>query len=1061
MLVGMPMTRQSRYSTVFVAVLVFTFVSQSMLLGPNINTRMFSAILPIWITIGGWCFYFLSLLLFSSFVVHRGKTAQHAVFLTSAAALAILGFLAYRQGSIPTMAASFAVAVGLFLADFEIPLLPRLDYNDTLPLLTLIVNTILGIGYIFFPAFFNAQPNQAGGANIALVLGILFLGTSIFGILLFKSKGFLYAHFPKLIAIPWLVYSIYVAIQVKDVGLLILPACFSIALISTGHIPWRLFKLPPDDRSGHLLFHGISVLTCIILFLFSISLTGTESLFTNWIAAKIQIINIAVLAFNILLIFFFVIIVSVNIAINVLQDPIRVNASQEIFSHPDPNSNFWVISIIKLLVPLSRVQTELAIRTKTQEQEISDLQAQISKDRNRLTQLALLNDLEQQLKPILDPPVVAQLTANTIQKAYNIDLVTVFTYDYPRHEFLSLASAGKTSGIVPPEYRQPMSKGLIGRAARLRKPQYSPDTRLDKDYLELGGQTYLSEAVIPLHYQGSIKGALVVDSEQPNAFSLLDIDTFEAIGALLLSSWNRSNYDDRLRELIRAGINLTTTLETDVVIQEIASMVQQALAARFVFVAMMDQLRVFNRTAAAGYAPKLLNYLGANVGTNLIVKTIIDSPRVHRLLDVRKLDPKSNLDNINLRGFLGFPIKMRGQRIGAILAFGKQGGVYFSEEDESLAALISNQAAASIEMTWLYQQLSTAFNTTTRLYDLSNTVLKTEKLSDAAAAVAEAAYRFGYAKIAGIVLFNPQKEIEAQVQIDIDGLHKGQKHPTALIKQALVNNRVVYEIKDHLATACLPLATPRRQYGVLWLTVPEAIWLNQRYSDDLHTLANQAALALERGILLVETRQQREQILSAYSELETTYDQTLIALSSAVDARDKETEGHCVRVSKLTYHLGKRLGLPSEQLKALERGALLHDIGKIGISDNILLKPGPLNEDEWQAMKLHPDLGARMIEGIPFLQDAIPVIRYHQERWDGSGYPLGLKGEEIPLQARVFAVADVFDALTSTRPYRQRVTINEAVRHIRGQAGVEFDSRIVDALEKLALEGEIEQYLAP
>ncbi len=553
---------------------------------------------------------------------------------------------------------------------------------------------------------------------------------------------------------------------------------------------------------------------------------------------------------------------------------------------------------------------------------------------------------------------------------------------------------------------------------------------------------------------------LVVDSEQPNAFSLLDIETFESIGALLLSSWNRSNYDDRLRELIRAGINLTTTLETDVVIQEIASMVQQALAARFVFVAMMDQLRVFNRTAAAGYAPKLLNYLGVNLETNIIVQTIINSARVHRMLDIRKLDPNSNLDNINLRGFLGFPIKMRGQRIGAIMAFGKQGGVYFSEEDESLAALISNQAAASIEMTWLYQQLSTAFNTTTRLYDLSNTVLKTEKLNDAAAAVAEAAYRFGYAKIAGIVLFNPQKEIEAQVQIDVDGLHTGQKHPTSLIKQALINNRVVSEIKDQLATACLPLATPRRQYGVLWLTVPEAIWLNQRYSDDLHTLANQAALALERGILLVETQQQREQILSAYSELETTYDQTLIALSSAVDARDKETEGHCVRVSKLTFHLGKQLGLPTDQLKSLERGALLHDVGKIGISDNILLKPGPLNEVEWQAMRQHPDLGARMIEEIPFLQDAIPVIRYHQERWDGSGYPLGLKGDEIPLQARVFAVADVFDALTSTRPYRQRFTVNEAVNHIRTRAGVEFDPRIVDALENLASEGEIDQYLA-
>jgi HD-GYP domain-containing protein (c-di-GMP phosphodiesterase class II) len=157
--------------------------------------------------------------------------------------------------------------------------------------------------------------------------------------------------------------------------------------------------------------------------------------------------------------------------------------------------------------------------------------------------------------------------------------------------------------------------------------------------------------------------------------------------------------------------------------------------------------------------------------------------------------------------------------------------------------------------------------------------------------------------------------------------------------------------------------------------------------------------------------------------------------------------------------LGKQLGLPADQLKSLERGALLHDIGKIAISDDILLKPGKLNKEEWLAMREHPDIGARMIEGIPFLQDAIPVIRYHQERWDGSGYPVGMKAEAIPLEARVFAVADVFDALTSTRPYRQRVTINEAIKHIRDQAGIEFDPTIVDALERLAANGEMDQYL--
>jgi putative nucleotidyltransferase with HDIG domain len=291
-------------------------------------------------------------------------------------------------------------------------------------------------------------------------------------------------------------------------------------------------------------------------------------------------------------------------------------------------------------------------------------------------------------------------------------------------------------------------------------------------------------------------------------------------------------------------------------------------------------------------------------------------------------------------------------------------------------------------------------------------------------------------------------------------VHPGSRHPMQLIKQAMQSGQGIIVSSDKIATVCLPLQTPHREYGVLWLNIPESHWYNSRNAANLQTLANQAAIALERGILLAETRRQREEIHSAYQELEKTYDQTLIALSSALDARDHETEGHCLRVGRLTYSLAQRLKLNPEQLKSLERGALLHDMGKIGISDTILLKPGPLTDDEWHMMRQHPDIGARMIEGITFLQDTLPVIRYHQERWNGSGYPIGLKEHEIPLPARIFAVADVFDALTSTRPYRQRISITEAMNYISEQGGILFDPEVVSILNNLVQEGEIFEFLA-
>jgi HD-GYP domain-containing protein (c-di-GMP phosphodiesterase class II) len=134
----------------------------------------------------------------------------------------------------------------------------------------------------------------------------------------------------------------------------------------------------------------------------------------------------------------------------------------------------------------------------------------------------------------------------------------------------------------------------------------------------------------------------------------------------------------------------------------------------------------------------------------------------------------------------------------------------------------------------------------------------------------------------------------------------------------------------------------------------------------------------------------------------------------------------------------------------------LHDIGKIGISDTILHKPGPLDAAEWKIMRLHPDIGARIVEGIPFLQDTLSVVRYHQERWDGSGYPVGLSGKDIPYLARIFAVADAFDALTSNRPYRTRVEPAEAIQYLSEQAGILFDPLIVQTLQDLFAQGTLE-----
>ena len=682
------------------------------------------------------------------------------------------------------------------------------------------------------------------------------------------------------------------------------------------------------------------------------------------------------------------------------------------------------------------------------EEKIETLTQQLSTEKYRNTQLIFLNELSQQLEAELDPPVSAQLAVNTLERAMDCSLVALFVQDPDNHEFVVLASAGRMTSLIPPGYRQDANSGLLGRAARFKKTTIVNDTRLEAEILRLENDTTLSIISIPILRHGHVKGVLEICSDKTHTFSSNDASIAEQVAAELLRAWERSSYHQRLTELIQAGISLTTLMDPQAAVQEIAVIARKTLEAQFVYVNLLDQQGNFSRTAAAGEAHKLLASLSSEISEEPLMRAALNATKPFRVRDLRKYSDaqKLELDHSGLRSLIAIPIRLHRLSIGTILAFGKQEGIFFSENDESIADLLSSQAAAAIESSWLYQELRSTLNITSMLYQLSVDVIQTEELSKAAALIAQAAHRVTNSKETGIVLLTRDGKIEAEVEIDAKGLHTRREHPQEIIDQAIVNGQSIIVSVENGSLVGYPLLTRGRTYGALWMKIPES--RGQNFAN-MQTLANQAAIALERSILLTESRQQAKQLEAAYAELEITYDRTLTALMSALDARDRETEGHSTRVSRLTYLLGEELGLSGPQLKALERGALLHDIGKIGISDTILHKPAKLTEDEWRIMRIHPDIGARIVEGIPFLQDTLPVIRYHHERWNGSGYPVGLKGYDIPLQARIFAVADVFDALTSSRIYRKKSSPDEAFEYLKEQAGCLFDPAIVEALSNL------------
>jgi putative nucleotidyltransferase with HDIG domain len=1043
------MNQLKKYPLAITGALLLTLVAQMMLLAPRMQTPLFAFLATGMFTLLGIAFHFIGIFVFSSVLLNFERPALTWVNLAAVIALVVLGWEFIHSQFIVEGAFTLILALALFLCNWIS--LKRDWLVETMQW----ANLGIGVGLWFRPLLFLASPiYDQFSVSLYLTFGFILISTGLISLVIGLIPSLSAIRVGRILAVPWVFWSLMFALNLHLSNFFIALSVV-LGLVMGEYLPWEKLVLVKGAHIGRRFIRLIVMAQVIFLGLLVWIIQIVETSLPVFDREVLQIREAALISYNILMVVGCLVIASINLSINGLFSGLY-SKSPVVISNAEKPARLWHRLSNNFLAPFNRSHNLLREHVLVREEYEALLARKLAVEKRRMAQLNLLHQLNMELESILDPPVSAQLTANAIFNALGGTLVAILQYDQSRDELVTLATSGPQSIIVPPGYRQKISQGLIGRAARLRRTQLASDTRLDSDYHQLENQNSLSEMVVPLLYHSRLKGIILIDSQDVNVFDDSDIRTLETVSVQLVTSWQRSDHDERLTNLISAGVTLSTTLEVEGVIKEIAEIAQKTLDARFVFVALADKGGGFTRTAYMGYAPTLLSILNSDPGGNTLIQTIINSTSAVRIRDVRKRFSSTLTGSNELRSLLAVPIRLRQSSIGAIMAFGRTGNLSFSENDESLVSLLATQAAAAVETTWLYQELRSMLSVATQLYTLSTRVIQSEQLTDAAAAIAETAHQLSKGDSAGIVLTVISQGPGIRVQIDGEGLHPGAQHPMELVTQALKSGQtIILSGPNETARVCIPLQTPRRQYGALWVQVPELYWANARYTDNLHTLANQAAIALERSLLIVETRKQSLEIEAAYHELETTYDQTLGALSSALDARDRETEGHSLRVARIAYRLALHLGLDLEQAKTLERGSILHDIGKIGISDIILLKPGPLSVEEWQIMRQHPDIGARIIEGIPFLQDTLPVIRYHQERWDGSGYPSGLKGHEIPLLARIFGIVDTFDALTNDRPYRKRSPVSESIVYLKENSGILFDPDIVLAFDTMISDGEL------
>lgn len=499
-----------------------------------------------------------------------------------------------------------------------------------------------------------------------------------------------------------------------------------------------------------------------------------------------------------------------------------------------------------------------------------------------------------------------------------------------------------------------------------------------------------------------------------------------------------------LTEVVRSMALLSASQGQEALALAVAEITRRTLKARFALLAVLEQQEWYFQSS--GEAPCLLESLRqADEFFDQAVRAAYPFRQKTPFSDQRTSFMKP--DTPDLESMIACPVRIKGAPAGLLLAFGKIQEPGFSEEDGFVIDLLTTQAAALFESSRLYQDLQNNLRTTQILYELSLNINRADDLPTAAQVIIQTTQRLFRPESCGLLLFAPDgnKEAEARLPAAADP-------PYDLVHQVISSRQMVFLARDDsILVVCVPIQTVRRCYGALWLQLQERSGSYQVPEKITH-LMNQAVMALERSILLVETRQKSLAIETAYREQEEAYEHFLEAITKLLEARDGETKEHSWRVRRYSRLLGQEMNLSKRELEALDRGALLHDIGKINVRDAVLLKQGPLDDEEWQQMRTHPTIGASVVQLLPAWQDALPVITYHQERWDGSGYPLGLAGTDIPLLARIFAVADVYDALTSDRPYRSPMKPLEALDYIESQANIHFDPQVVRHMSRIIRE---------
>lgn len=598
-------------------------------------------------------------------------------------------------------------------------------------------------------------------------------------------------------------------------------------------------------------------------------------------------------------------------------------------------------------------------------------------------------------------------------------------------------------------------QGVVGSVFRSGQGERIADTSADPRYIAGGLEGGASEMAVPLRIEGKVIGVLDAEAEGTNAFSEADLTLFDSFAAQVATALFKARRTAKIahqaavvRNITLTSHALNTIREVEPLIHEILLAAEAALGLDRVALLMPDrQGHELILRASLGYAQPNGTRIPLHQG---VTGRVARTRKAELVRDVRQ-------DADHLSGVasgateMAVPLIVFGELLGVLDAESTLSEA-FDEDDLDLFSAFAEQAAVALHNAQLFWRLEDANRRLT--LNVEEMQRLNRELEDYSARMHEANRNLEHQLQQLQTLYEATRTITASLDLreTLDTILKMTQRivnssagAIKLIDQERGELRVKAQAGfDHEDSATwdrldLPLRIGDRTIGVFEVIRDASREMGEGEHRMLETLATHAAIAIENARLFDDTQRM--------------YYDTLKSLAKALEARDDYTRGHSERVAELSLATAQALGLPEEECTAIHNAALLHDIGKIGVRDAVLLKDLPLSEADFEVIRQHPTFGNTILGPLRFFGKVSEWVRHHHERWDGTGYPDHLKGEAIPFASRIICVADCYDAMTSSRPYRQPRSHEEAMAEIVRHAGRQFDPAIVEAFVRMMAVG--------